>query len=90
MTRYQVTTHWYGRPIVKRGPMAGCANFATHEHRLVHPRPVGLARAKALADAQTVRAVVVPWMESGPVYDNGKQPGTPDGWIPEVWRGGRV
>jgi hypothetical protein len=90
MTRYGVYTHGYGRPIVKRGPAAGCADFPKHEHTLLNPRPVGLTRAKALADAQAVRAVVVPWMESGPVYDNGKQPGTPEGWIPEVRRGGRI
>jgi hypothetical protein len=90
MTRYGVYTHGYGRPIVQRGPVAGCADFPKHQHTLITPRPVGLKRAKELVDAQPVHAQVVPWQESGTVYENDKLPYTPEGWTAELWRGGRV
>jgi hypothetical protein len=62
--------------------MAGCFDFPQHKHALITPRPVGIKRAKQLADAQDVHARVVPWMSSGVVYENGKNPGLPEGWKP--------
>ena len=53
MTRYQVHTCWYGRPVVKNGPMSGCVDFGRWDHRSITPRPIGLVRAKRNAVGAT-------------------------------------
>lgn len=80
--RYQVSRHYYGRPIVKNGPAAGCPDFPTHKwvHVTQYAIPA-LGRAKALADAEPGHAVVTPWLGSEAIYDNGKAPALPAGWI---------
>ncbi len=78
--RYEVQVHGFGRPLCKSGPMSGCYGYPTHTWTRITLRPIGLTRAKHLADAQPHRAVVAPWMETKIVYDNGKAPYTPDGW----------
>jgi hypothetical protein len=80
---YEVSIHSFGRPIVKRGPAAGCADFPRHQWERITPRPVGLHRATAIADGQAQHAVVCRWMTAGAVYDNGKSPALPAGWLPE-------
>ena len=84
---YEVAIHGYGRKRVRRGPCEGLMNWPEHCWTRITRRPIGLARAKALADAQECRAVVTPWMKSGNVYDNGKEPYLPEGWEPaeEAW-----
>lgn len=84
--RYEVSVHEYGRPMVQRGPMAGCRDFPTHKWTRITPKPLGLVRATALADEQPLHAVVTPWQTAGTVYDNGKAPGLPDGWLKEAAR----
>lgn len=79
--RYEVATHEYGRPIVKHGPCAGLPDWPRHKWTRVTPRPIGLARAKAIADAQDKHAVVCVWQTAGNVYDNGKSPALPVGWL---------
>ncbi len=81
-TMYEVAIHGYGRPIIKRGPMAGCVGFEEHKWTRITARPIGLKRAKELADSQECHSVVLPWMSAGKVYDNGKEPHLPDGWRP--------
>lgn len=81
-TMYQVGIHGYGRPMIQRGPMSGCRGFAEHKWMMLNNRPIGLNRAKELADAQGCHATVIVWGSSEKVYDNGKEPFLPDGWIP--------
>lgn len=83
MPLYEVFTHGYGRPIVKHGGAAGLPDFPKHEWINITPRPSGLARARALADAQPHHAVVVVAHTSQRAYDNGKTPHLPAGWMPE-------
>lgn len=82
MPMYEVATHAHGRPVVKRGPMEGLPNFEQHKWTRITARPVGLDRAKALADAQDGHAVVCEWQTTKKVYDNGKAPTLPEGWKP--------
>ena len=79
---YEVTIHSHGRPVVKNGPMAGCLEWPKHQWTCITPRLMGLAKAKALADAQECHAVVTRRNSSETVYDNGKPPALPDGWYP--------
>jgi hypothetical protein len=79
---FEVQTHEYGRPIVQHGPAAGLPDFPQHRWTRITPRPIGLERARALADAQDRHAVVCAWMTAGNIYDNGKQPAIPAGWLP--------
>jgi hypothetical protein len=83
--RYEVSVHSYGRPMIRRGPMAGCRDFPQHKWQRINARPLGLKKAIALAESQAGRAVVTPWQQAGAVYDNGKEPAVPEGWLPEAF-----
>jgi hypothetical protein len=80
---YEVAIHHYGRrPITRDGPCQGLLEWPDHRWGRITPRPVGLKRAKALADAQETHATVQPWMTADVVYSNGKAPKVPAGWYP--------
>ena len=79
---YEVAVHTYGRPIIKSGPAAGVAGFVEHKWTSINARPVGLKRAIEIADQEATHAVVTEWGSSKPVYDNGKPPLLPEGWLP--------
>lgn len=94
---YGVYVRDYGRPIVRRGPAEGLPDWPRSRWTRITPRPVGLARARALADAQEFHAAVNVWETSEKVYDNDKPPRVPPDWIPaeanlvpEGWRPGCV
>lgn len=83
MAMYEVAVHEYGRRLITRdGPAQGLLEFPDHRWNRITPRPVGLARAKTLADEQPIHATVQIWMTAEKVYDNGKAPGIPSGWWP--------
>jgi hypothetical protein len=78
---YEVAIHRYGRRLITRdGPCQGLLEWPQHSWTRITVRPVGLAKAKELADAQDTHATVQPWMEAGVVYSNGKAPLVPAGW----------
>jgi hypothetical protein len=78
---YEVAIHHYGRKLITRdGPAQGLLEWPAHCWGRITARPIGLARAKALADAQITHATVQPWMSADVVYDNGKPPLVPEGW----------
>lgn len=78
---YEVATHHYGRKLITRdGPAQGLLEWPKSVWSRITPRPVGLARAKALADAQDTHATVQYWMTAEVVHDNGKSPRVPAGW----------
>lgn len=80
---YEVATHYYGRRLITRdGPAQGLLEWPDHRWGRITARPIGLARAKALADAQATHATVQAWMTADVVYDNGKPPLAPEGWWP--------
>lgn len=80
---YEVSIHHYGRKRITRdGPCQGLLEWPAHQWRRITARPIGLARARALADAQGTHATVQPWMSSEVVYTNGKAPLVPSGWYP--------
>lgn len=80
---YEVAIHHYGRRLITRdGPCQGLLEWPQHQWSRITVRPIGLARAKALADSQTTHATVQPWMTADVVYDNGKHPLVPVGWYP--------
>jgi hypothetical protein len=80
---YEVAIHSYGRRLITRdGPAQGLLEWPAHQWGRITPRPIGLKRAKALADAQGQHATVQIWMTAEVVYDNGKPPAVPDGWWP--------
>lgn len=82
-TMYEVAIHQYGRRLITRdGPCQGLLEWPEHVWGTITPRPIGLARAKALADAQDTHATVQPWMTADVAYDNGKAPTVPAGWYP--------
>jgi hypothetical protein len=82
-TMYEVATHAYGRRLITRdGPCQGLLEWPQHQWARITARPIGLARAKALADAQDTHATVQFWMTAEVVYDNGKAPIVPAGWWP--------
>ena len=82
-TRYEVAVHGHGRPVCRRdGPCQGLLDWPRHRWTRITPRPVGLKRAKELADAQECHAVVCEWETSEKVHDNGKAPRVPKGWYP--------
>jgi hypothetical protein len=85
MTMYDVFKHYYGRPVVQRGPMSGCVDFPQHRHEKVNARPVGLKRAQALADDCDCRAQVVEANTATVVYRNTRAPGLPEGWVRETF-----
>ena len=78
---FEVQVHAYGRPIVQHGPAQGLPDFPKHKWVKITSRPIGLERAKELADEQLYHAVVTPWQTAKTVYDNGKPPSLPDGWL---------
>jgi hypothetical protein len=83
MAMYEVAIHHYGRRLITRdGPCQGLLEWPDHQWARITPRPVGLARAKALADAQETHATVQTWMSADKVHDNGKPPAVPAGWWP--------
>lgn len=80
---YEVAIHHYGRRLITRdGPAQGLLEFPASQWGRITPRPIGLARAKSLADAQATHATVQFWGSSDKVYDNGKKPLVPAGWWP--------
>lgn len=80
---YEVAIHQYGRRLITRdGPAQGLLEWPAHTWTRITPRPVGLARAKALADAQPGHAAVTVWQTADKVHDNGKRPTVPPGWWP--------
>lgn len=84
MTRmFEVSTHAYGRKLITRDcPAQGLLEWPQNKWTRITSRPIGLARAKALADAQEHHATVQVWMTAEVVYDNGKAPAIPQGWYP--------
>ena len=82
---YEVAIHGYGRRLIRRdGPAQGLLEWPQHTWSRITPRPIGLARAKTLADAQANHATVQAWMTADKVYDNGKAPEIPAGWWPST------
>ena len=80
---YEVAIHHYGRKRITRdGPCQGLLEWPNHVWGTITPRPIGLARAKALADAQDTHATVQVWQTADKVYDNGKPALVPEGWYP--------
>ena len=81
--RYQVHVHSYGRKLITRDcPAQGLLEWPQHVWGTISTRPMGLAAAVALSDAQSQHAVVTLWMDSEKVHDNGKPPAVPAGWYP--------
>lgn len=81
MAAYEVATREYGRPrITREGPCQGLLDWPRSKWTRITPRPVGLARARALAEQQGHHAVVCVWQTAEKVYDNGKPPALPQGW----------
>lgn len=81
---YEVATREHGRPIVKRGPCEGLPDWPRSRWTRITPRPIGLVRARALASAQDRHAVVCVWQSAEKVFDNGKAPALPAGWIADA------
>lgn len=83
MVMYEVDIHHYGRKLITRDcPAQGLLEWPQHVWGRITTRPIGLARAKALADAQPTHATVQIYWTDEVVYDNGKAPLIPDGWFP--------
>ena len=81
MAMYEVAIHHYGRKLITRDcPAQGLLEYPQHVWGRITSRPIGLARAKALADAQDTHATVQAWMSADVVYSNGKAPNVPVGW----------
>ena len=78
---YEVATREHGRPLVRHGPCEGLRDWPRSKWTRITPRPIGLDRARALADAQDRHAVVCVWQTAEKVHDNGRPPAVPDGWI---------
>ena len=81
-TRYEVHEHYYGRPRVQHGGAQGLPDFPQHKWVRITTRRLGLVSAKALADAREIHTVVMVANSNTKVYDNGKAPGLPQGWLP--------
>lgn len=81
---YEVAIHLHGKRMVEGGINNPCAGLLVPKHQWlrVNARPLGLARAKALADAQDCHAVVTEWSGAEKFHDNGKPPRVPSGWWP--------
>ena len=80
---YEVAIHHYGRKLITSDcPAQGLLEWPQHVWGRITPRPIGLARAKALADAQETHATVQFWTSAEKAYDNGKAPLVPAGWHP--------
>jgi hypothetical protein len=81
--RYEVAIHGYGRKRITRDcPAQGLLEWPQHQWQRITPRPVGIAKARELADAQACHATVQVWMTAEKIYDNGRAPRVPDGWYP--------
>jgi hypothetical protein len=78
---FEVAIHGYGKPIVRRGAAEGLPDFPKHTWTRITPRPIGRGRAVNLAADHPFHAVVTVWQSSETVYDNGKAPYLPDGWV---------
>jgi len=78
---YEVAIRGHGCPIVKHGPCEGLPDWPTHKWIRITSRPIGIKRAKRLADEQDCHAVVCIWQTAEKVYDNGKEPYLPEGWV---------
>ena len=82
--RYEVSIHQRGRKRITRDcPAQGLLEWPRHKWIRITKRPLGLADAQLVADAQDGHAVVTVWMSAEKVYDNGKQPTVPEGWEAE-------
>lgn len=79
MSMYEVAIRSHGSPIVRRGPAEGLPDFPRSKWARITPRPIGLARARRLADAQEHHAVVCVWNTDEKVHDNGKPPAPLEG-----------
>ncbi len=80
---YEVAVHTAGRRLITRdGPAQGLLEWPAHLWGRITPRPIGLTRAKAMADAQETHATVQAWMTADVVYDNRKPATVPAGWYP--------
>lgn len=78
---YEVAEHDRGRRRLRRGPMAGCLGWVEDRWTTLTSRPIGLSRAKRLADGLDHHAVVTFWRSAEIVHDNGKAPRLPEGWV---------
>ncbi len=82
-TMYEVAIHFYGRKrITSDCPAQGLLEWPKHKWTRITTRPIGLEKAKALADSLSTHATVQPWMTADVVYSNGKRPLVPEGWYP--------
>lgn len=80
---YEVAIHTYGRKLITRDcPAQGLLEWPKHCWGRITRRPIGLERAKALADAQDTHATVQVWGTAEKHYDNGKPARVPSGWYP--------
>jgi hypothetical protein len=82
MPLYDTFAHYFDRSIVKHGPMGGCIDYPKHSHVKINPRPIGIAKAKTLADECLVHAQVVYHDTSEVVYANSKPAGVQEGHYP--------
>ncbi len=79
---FEVSVHFYGRKrIISDCPAQGLLDWPAHKWTRITARPVGLAKAKTIADEQLIHAAVTPWNCAGVIYENGKVPGVPIGWV---------
>lgn len=77
-TMYEVAVHTHGRKrITSDCPAQGLLEWPEHRWGRITARPIGISRAKALADAQETHATVQILMTAEKVYDNGKAPLVP-------------
>lgn len=82
-TRYEVAIHFYGRKRITSDCTAqGLLEWPQHLWKRITNRPLGLANAVVLADAQSQHAVVCAWATSEKIYDNLKPASVPQGWFP--------
>jgi len=81
---YEIWEHYYGRPMIKSGPMSGCYDLPRHKWVRLNKRLVGLKRAIKTAKNHPFHCAVSPPNSTKKTFDNGKSPGLPDGWIPPL------
>lgn len=82
---YEVAVHDHCGRMIDGGinnPLQGLLSVK-HTWARITPRPVGKARAVAMAERQPFHAVVCVWRTADKVYDNGKPARVPEGtWQP--------
>lgn len=85
-TMYEVAIHERGKVMAGGGVNNPCEGllFLKDRWTRITRRPVGLARAKSMADEQLGHAVVCEWHTATKVHDNGKAPTRPVGWWPDT------